>query len=101
MVFRLLGVLEECREIPPVKFRGVSNYIFTFTKSIKFVCGVICLSSSHARTHRLLLEIHAITVSVLLFKNFYLDKIRQIFTIINKHNTKLKSFCNSYSLVRL
>jgi hypothetical protein len=51
MVFRVKRVLEEFREIPPLKFSGVSHYIFTFTKSIKFVCGVICLSPSHARTH--------------------------------------------------
>jgi hypothetical protein len=48
---RVQGVLEEFREIPVVKFRGVSDYNFTFTKSIKFLCGVIYLSSSHARTH--------------------------------------------------
>ena len=48
---RVQGVLEEFKEIPLVKFRGVSDYNFTFTKSIKFVCGVIYLPSSHARTH--------------------------------------------------
>jgi hypothetical protein len=100
MVFRVQGVLQEFREISPVKFRGVSHYIFTFTKSIKFVCGVKCLSSSHARTNRFLLELHAITVSMLLFESLYLDKIRRHFIIINKHNTEFKSFCNSYSLVR-
>jgi hypothetical protein len=77
MVFRVQGFLEEFREIPPVIFRGVPHYIFTFTKNIKFVCGVICLSSSHARTNRLLLELHAITFSVLLFTSSYFDKIRQ------------------------
>jgi len=32
MVFRVLVVLEECREIRPVIFCGVPHYIFTFTK---------------------------------------------------------------------
>ena len=101
MVLRVKRVLEEYREIPPAKFRGVSDYIFTFTKSIKSVCGAICLSHSHARTHRLLLELHAITVSVILFKSYYFDKIRQCFTIVNKHKAELNIFCNSYSLVWL
>ena len=39
MVFRVLGVLEECIEIPPVKFRGVSNYIFTFKKASNLSVG--------------------------------------------------------------
>lgn len=101
MVSHVKRVLEEYREIPPAKFRGVSDNISTFTKSIKFVCGAICLSHSHARTHCLLLELHAINISVLLFKSSYFDKIRQYFTIINKNNAEFKSFCNSYSLVWL
>lgn len=67
MIFGLRGVLEEFREIPSVKLRGGCR-------------GIICLSSSHARTHarthRLLLELHAMTVLELLFKSSYFDKVR-------------------------
>jgi hypothetical protein len=78
MVFRVRAVLEEFREIIPVKFRGVSHYTFIFTKSIKLVGVIICLSYSHtrtyARTHPLIVELHAMTVLQVLFKSSYFDK---------------------------
>lgn len=95
MVFRVRGVLEEFREIPPVKFRRVPHYTFTFTKSIIFVYGVQWLSSSQARTHR------SFITGATCHDSSYFDKIRKYFAIIKEHNTEFRSFCNSYCLVWL